>query len=114
MTVEVHNGLIEGIVDTSAFISMMAATIVQELGIMHLVLGNESYKPASSTIIKALGRITDILMKVGNVQCSMVFLIVDIDSYDVVLGSDFLMKISIVVDMEKGGNLGVEWTRCGS
>jgi hypothetical protein len=53
-------------------------------------------------------------MKVGNVQCNMVFSIVDIDSYDVVLGLDFLMNISIVVDMEKGSNLSAKRTRCGS
>ncbi len=81
---------------------------------MHLVSGNESYKIVSSTITKALGRITNILMKVGNVQCNMVFSIVDIDSYDVVLGLDFLMNISIVVDMEKGSNLSAKRTRCGS
>jgi hypothetical protein len=32
----------------------------------------------------------------------MVFLIVDTDNYDVFLGLDFLMKIGMVVDVEKG------------
>jgi len=32
----------------------------------------------------------------------MVFLVVDIDSYDLLLGLDFLMKIGAVVDVEKG------------
>jgi hypothetical protein len=32
----------------------------------------------------------------------MVFLIVDIDTYDELLGLDFFMKIRIVVDVEKG------------
>jgi predicted aspartyl protease len=102
LIVEVHNGLIKGLVDTCAFMLMMATTIVQELGIMYLVLGNESYKTAFGTIIRALGRITNIRVKVGNVQCSMVFIIVDIDSYDVLLDLDFLMKIGIMVDVEKG------------
>jgi hypothetical protein len=31
----------------------------------------------------------------------MVFLIVDIDSYDVMLGLDFLIKIRAIVDVEK-------------
>ncbi len=32
----------------------------------------------------------------------MVFLIMDINSYDVLLGLDFLVKIGAVVDVEKG------------
>jgi hypothetical protein len=31
----------------------------------------------------------------------MVFLVVDIDGYDLLLGLDFLMKIRAVVDVEK-------------
>ncbi len=32
----------------------------------------------------------------------MIFLVVDIDNYDVLLRLDFLMKIEVVVDVEKG------------
>jgi hypothetical protein len=56
----------------------------------------------SSIVTKALGRIIDLPVKVGNIQCSMVFLIVDIDSNDILLGLDFFMKIEIVLDVEKG------------
>lgn len=97
LIVEVHNGLIKGLADIGASMSMMAAIIVQELWIMHLVSRDESYKTTCGIITKALSRIMDILVKVGNVQCNMVFLIVDIDNYDVLLGLDFLMKIGIVV-----------------
>jgi predicted aspartyl protease len=41
---EINNGMIEGLVDTSASMSVMAASIVRKLGIMHLVLGHETYK----------------------------------------------------------------------
>ncbi len=40
-------------------------------------------------------------MRVGNVVCNMVFLVVDIDTYDLLLGLDFLMKIGAMVDVEK-------------
>ncbi len=80
----------------------MVVGIVQKLGIMHLVLNNENYKMASGIITRTLGRITDLPIKVGNIQCSMVFLIVDIDSYNILLGFDFLMKIETIVDVEKG------------
>ncbi len=100
--IEVQNGLIESLVDRSASMSIMAIGIVQKLGIMHLIYGTESYKTTLSTITKALGRITDLLVKVGNVQCNIVFLIVDTYIYDIMLGLDFLMKIGAILDVEKG------------
>jgi hypothetical protein len=45
-----------------------------------------------------LGKIVDILDIVGKVVCQMTFLVVDIDSYDLLLGLDFLTKIEVVVD----------------
>jgi hypothetical protein len=59
--------LIEGLVNTSAFMLMMVTTIVRELRIMHWVLGNENYKTTFGIVTKALGRIMDIHVKVGNV-----------------------------------------------
>jgi hypothetical protein len=50
--VEVQDGLIERLVDIGVSMSMMAIKIVRELGIVHLVLGNESFKMASNTITK--------------------------------------------------------------
>jgi hypothetical protein len=102
LLVEISNYVVEGLVDTRASMSVMAATVVRELGMMHLVTGTETYKTASGVITQALGRIDEILVKVGGVQCAMTFMVVDTDSYDVLLGLDFLMKIRIVVDVERG------------
>ncbi|CAM6020533.1 unnamed protein product [Sphagnum balticum] len=100
--VEINNGMIEGLMDTGASMSIMVASIVQELGIMHLVSGHETYKTTSRTVTTTLGRLGDIHVRVGNVVCSMVFLVVDTDTYDLLLGLDFLVKIGAVVDVEKG------------
>jgi hypothetical protein len=54
ITIEVHNGLIEGLVDTSASMSIMVVGIVQKLGIMHLMYGTKIYKTMLGTITKAL------------------------------------------------------------
>lgn len=64
---EVQNGLIEGLVDIDTSMFVMVARIVQELEIMHLVSDNENYKMASNIVTKALGRITNLLVKVGNI-----------------------------------------------
>jgi hypothetical protein len=60
LLVEINNGMIEGLVDTIAFMSIMAASIIQELRIMHLVSGHETYKTTFSIVTIALGRLDDI------------------------------------------------------
>jgi hypothetical protein len=42
--------LIEGLVDISASMSVLVATVVRKLGIMHLVTGSETYKIVSRVI----------------------------------------------------------------
>jgi hypothetical protein len=49
-----------------------------------------------------LGRLGDIHVHVGNVVYNMVFLVVDTNTYDLLLGLNFLMKIGAVVNVEKG------------
>jgi hypothetical protein len=100
--VEIDRYIIEGLVDTGASMSVIAAAVVKEMGMMHLVVGSESYKTASGVITQALGRIDEIVVSVGGVDCAMTFMVVDTDSYDVLLGLDFFMKIGAVVDVEKG------------
>jgi hypothetical protein len=100
--VEINNYVVEGLVDTGASMSVMAAAVVRELGMMHLVTKTETYKTTLGIITQALGRIEEITIKAGGVQCVMTFMVVDTDSYDVLLGLDFLMKIRAVVDVERG------------
>ncbi len=102
LSVEVNQCLIEGLVDTRASMSVMAAAVVRELGLMHLVTGSEAYKTASGTLTQALGRIEEVPIKVGGVQCRMTFMVVDTNSYDVLLGLDLLIKIGAIVDVEQG------------
>jgi predicted aspartyl protease len=42
LSVEINSYLIEGLVDTGASMSIMAAAVVRELGLMHLVFGSET------------------------------------------------------------------------
>jgi hypothetical protein len=102
LSVEINSCLIEGLVDTGASMSVMAAAVVRELGLMHMVSGSETYKTASGAITQALGRIREVPIKVGGVQCNMTFMVVDTDSYDVLLGLDLLIKIGAIVDVEQG------------
>ncbi len=82
--------------------SVMAAAVVRELGMMHLVSGSKTYKTASGVVTQVMGRIEEVLVKAGGVQCTMTYMVVDTDSYDVLLGLDFLIKIGAVVDVERG------------
>jgi predicted aspartyl protease len=102
LPIEVNHYLVEGLVDTGASMLVMATSIVQELGLMHLVSGSETYKTASGAVTQALGRIEEVPIKVREVQCSMTFMVVDTDSYDILLGLDLLIKIGAIVDIEQG------------
>ncbi len=102
LMVEINGYLIEGLVDTGASMSVMAAVVVKELGMMHMVSGSETYKTASGVVTQAMGRIDEVLVKTGGVQCTMTYMVVDTDSYDVLLGLDFLIKIGAIVDVERG------------
>jgi predicted aspartyl protease len=102
LLVNINNYIVEGLVDTGASMSVMATAVVRELGMMHLVTGSETYKTALGVITQALGRIDEIPVKVGGVQCTMTFMVVDTDSYNVLLGLDFLIKISAIMDVERG------------
>jgi hypothetical protein len=82
--------------------SVMAAAVVREMGMMHLVSRSETYKTASGMVTQAMGRIDEMSVKTGGVQCAMTFMIVDTNSYDMLLGLDFLIKIGAIVDVERG------------
>jgi hypothetical protein len=51
LSVEVNNYLVEGLVNIGTSMSVMAAVVVRELGLMHLVSGSETYK-ITSRIVK--------------------------------------------------------------
>jgi predicted aspartyl protease len=102
LPVVINKCIVEGLVDTGASMSVLAAAVVRELGMMHLVTRNESYKIASGVVTRALGRIDELQVRIGGIQCTMTFMVVDTDGYDVLLGLDFLMKIGAVLDVERG------------
>jgi len=102
LLVEINGCLIEGLVDIGTSMSVMAVAVVRELGLMHMVSGSETYKMASGAVTQALGRIGEVPIKVGGVQCNMTFMVVDTDSYDVLLGLDLLIKIGTIVNVEQG------------
>jgi hypothetical protein len=47
------------------------------------------------------GRIKDIHVMVGKVVYQMIFLVVDIDNYDILLGLDFLMQMELFLVLRK-------------
>ncbi len=67
LSVEINGYLIEGLVDTRASMSVMAAAVVREMGMMHLVSRSETYKTASGMVTQAMGRIDEMSVKTGGV-----------------------------------------------
>jgi hypothetical protein len=97
---EVNKSILEGLIDTRASILTIVANVVKELGIMHLVTSSKSYKIALRVVIHAMGTISELSVRVGEVLCKIDFMVVDIDGYNVLQGLDFLIRIEVVVDIE--------------
>ncbi len=62
---------------------------------------SKSYKTSSRVVTQTLGKIFELLVRVGDVQCLMTFMIMDINNYHLLVVLNFLIKISVVVDVEK-------------
>lgn len=94
--VEVSNHLAKGLAGTGTSMSIMAVGVVHELGIMDLVIGYESYKTTSRLVTHVVGRINEIVVKVGKIQCFMTFMIIETNYCDLLLRLNFLIKIGVV------------------
>jgi len=97
---EINNYVVEGLVDIGASMFVMTSVVVKQLGIMHMITSSETYKIASRVITQALGKIDEVPIKVGGVQCIMTFMVVNTYIYEVLFGLDFLIKISAIMDVE--------------
>jgi len=75
---------------------------LRNLGVRHLVIRSETYKTKFGIVTQTMGRLNEVPIKVGSVQCTMTFMVVNIDNYDILLGLDFLIKIGVVVDVGQG------------
>ncbi len=102
LLVEINNYVMESLVDTTTTMFVLATTMVRELGIMHLVDGYEFYKIALCVVTHVLGIIEGLSIRIGETKCNTMFMAVDTNNYDVLLGLHFLIKINIVVDVERG------------
>jgi hypothetical protein len=60
-----NNHIIERLVDTRASMSIIATSVVKELGVMHLVTRLESYKKTSGVVTQTMGGINDFPIHVG-------------------------------------------------
>jgi hypothetical protein len=89
---EIWNVMIKRLVDIGAPMFVMAMCVVKELGIMQLISKTNNYKIAFGTITITLGRIINLPMKVGNFNYNMVLLIVNINTYDIILDLYFFYE----------------------
>ncbi len=69
LVLEINQALTEGVVDTGTSMLVMAISVVRKFGIMHVMAKHETYKTMSKIVTHALGRITKIPMKMGEIVC---------------------------------------------
>lgn len=56
---------------------IMATSVVQELGIMHLVTSSKFYKIILGVVTQPLGKVNEICTRVGKIYCFVTFMIID-------------------------------------
>jgi hypothetical protein len=100
LLVEINNYVVKGLVDIGTSMSIMVVVVIKDLGIMHLVTRSKTYKIMSRVVTQTMGRINEVVVKVGGVQCTMTFMVVSINRYDILFGLDFLIKIGAIMDVE--------------
>jgi hypothetical protein len=49
-----------------------------------------------------MGRVENLLVKIGGIKYFMTFMIININEYNLLMGLHFLMKIKVVMDVERG------------
>jgi hypothetical protein len=81
---------------------VISTSTIQELGLMHLVVGLESYKTTLQIVMQPMGRVEFFLMKVGGMKCFTTYMVVDMHSYNILMGLNFLMKIGVIIDVKRG------------
>lgn len=52
-------------------------------------------------MMQALGKINEIVVRMGDIQCLMIFMVMDTNNYDLLMGLNFLIKIGAMADVEK-------------
>jgi hypothetical protein len=67
LLMEINNYVVEKVEDIGASMSIMAAIVVREWGIMHLVTKSKTYKTASGVVTQVMGRIDEVPVKVISV-----------------------------------------------
>jgi len=92
---------------------VISTSTIQKLGLMHLVVGLESYKTTLQIIMQAMGRVENLLVKVGEIKCFTTFMVVDMHSYNVLMGLNFLVKIKGHNGCEKGFDSSHKWYMFG-
>ncbi len=90
------------LVNIRATILVISRSTIQELGLVHLVVGLESYKTILQIVMQATGRLENLLVKVGGIKCFTTYMVVDMHSYKILMGLSFLVKIGVIMDVKRG------------
>jgi len=67
LLMEINNYVVERVEDIGASMSDMAAIMVRELGITHLVAKSKTYKTTSGVVTQTMVKIDEVFVKVGSV-----------------------------------------------
>jgi hypothetical protein len=52
--------------------------------------------------MQVVGRVENLLAKVGGIKCFTTYMVVDMHSYNILMGSSFFVKIGVILDVKRG------------
>ncbi len=100
--VEIGEYQVDILVDNGMSMSIILVRMVHTFGLIHLVVETKNYKMTLGTMMNAMGINENLFTKgPGEITCFITMMVMDKNSYHLPMGLDFLMKIGVVIDMEK-------------
>jgi hypothetical protein len=100
--VEIGEYQVDILINNGMSMSIILLRMVHTFGMMHLVVRTKNQKMTLGTMMNTMGINENLFTKVpGEITCFITIMMMDKNGYHLPMGLDFLMKIGVVIDMEK-------------
>lgn len=102
LLVEIGEYQVDILVDNGMSMSIILVRMIHTFEMTHLVVRTKNYKMTLGTMMNAMGIHKKLFINMlREITCFITIMVMDKNGYHLPMGLDFLMKIGVVIDMEK-------------